>query len=149
MTFKTKKHTALLIAVVVLFGAGAGLWAQRHRNGTAEDGVLKISENHYRLGRGFMHEQLSHLGGVLQSARAVPAVESGTFRGYRLQSIEPKSPFLQLGLQAGDTLTGINQMGFTAQGNTIQIFQQLQASRTIDLHLVRDGKPLAIRYDIP
>ena len=118
--------------------------------GNLSEGITPVSENEYVVKQNFLEKNLLNLNEILQTARAVPYVEpgSGKFRGFLVQSIDPGSPFAQLGIRQGDILTGVNDIVLDNAGKGLEAFQRLRNSNKISLEVIRGGSKQTVSYDV-
>ncbi len=122
------------------------------RLGTAHGttSIKPLSEKDYEIDKKFLDEKLLNLTEILQTARAIPHIDhaTGQFQGFLVQSIDPDSPFMDLGVRPGDILIGINDIKLDNIGKPLEAFQQLRYSNKIHLHILRGGTQITINYSI-
>lgn len=101
--------------------------------------VQKTGENKFSLKRSDVLKYTSDLSSVLMQARAVPARRQGTGEvyGWKLQDIQPNSIYTQLGLQAGDVITGVNGAPVTNVQQAMEMYRALKDSPNIKIQLER------------
>lgn len=114
------------------------------------EGIVPTSENSYAVKKDFLNDKLLNLTDILQTAKAVPYLEpgSGKFMGFLVQSVDPGSPFSQLGIRQGDILTTVNDIVLDNPGKGLEAFQKLRNSPKVTLGIVRGGEKNSISYDI-
>jgi len=114
------------------------------------EGITPVSETTFAVKQNFLEKNLLNLNDILQTARAVPYIDPGTskFRGFLIQSIDPASPFAQLGVRQGDVLTGVNDILLDNPGRGLEAFQRLRSSQKINLKIIRGGSETTLTYDV-
>ncbi len=123
-------------------GVGAAL------SGT--DGITPINEKTFAVKKTFLEDKLHNLPDVLQTARAVPYLEPGTgkFMGFLVQSVDPGSPFAQLGIHQGDILTNVNDIVLDNAGKGLEAFQRLRNSPDVVLGIIRGGEKTNLTFNV-
>lgn len=115
---------------------------------SVRDGISTTGENRYQIQQGFLESQLNDLSNVLQTAKAVPAIEGGKMKGFLIQSIEEDSVFASLGLGAGDVLKEVNGIVLDNAGKGLEAFTALKGSKKIELTVTRNGQDQQISYEV-
>jgi general secretion pathway protein C len=113
-------------------------------------GITPVSESEYMVKNDFLQKNLLNLNEVLQTARAVPYVDSktGAFKGFLIQSIDASSPFAALGIRQGDVLTSVNSIIMDNPGKGLEAFQQLRDAKSINLEVIRGGQKTTLNYQV-
>lgn len=95
-----------------------------------------------------LKEYTSNLPKVLRDAKAVPYVEpgSGSISGLKVVMIKTGSVYERLGIQKQDVVKGFNGKEIATPQHAMQLYQSLKSSDTINLHILRAGKPLTLKY---
>ena len=70
------------------------------------------------------------------------------FQGFLVQTIDPDSPFTELGIQQGDVLTQVNAIKLDNAGKGLEAFQSLRNSSSIKLKVVRNGREETLEFDV-
>ncbi len=114
------------------------------------DGITPINEKTYAVKKSFLEDKLHNLPDVLQTARAVPYLEPGTgkFMGFLVQSVDPGSPFAQLGIHQGDILTNVNDIVLDNAGKGLEAFQRLRNSPDVILGIIRGGEKTTLTFNV-
>ena len=114
------------------------------------DGIVQKAEGEYTVKRDFLEKQLLNLTDILQTARAVPYIDpqTGRFRGFLVQSMDPNSPFRQLGVNTGDVVTAVGDIVLDNAGKGLEAFQRLRNSAQVNLRVLRGGQEQSLNYDI-
>ncbi|NBT58585.1 hypothetical protein EBT16_07360, partial [bacterium] len=114
----------------------------------AREGISAMGENRYQIQQNFLDAQLNDLSNILQTAKAVPAIEGGKMKGFLIQSIEEDSVFASLGLGAGDVLKEVNGIVLDNAGKGLEAFTALKGSRKIELTVTRGGQDQVLSYEV-
>ncbi|MCB0417214.1 MAG: hypothetical protein H6617_02350 [Bdellovibrionaceae bacterium] len=112
-------------------------------------GINASSETEFSISKSFLDSKINDLNNILQSARAVPYVDSqGVFKGFLIQSIQQDSIFFELGIRQGDILNGVNDIKLDNPGKGLQAFQQLRNSSQVALEITRGGQSKTLNYQV-
>lgn len=117
-------------------------------SGGAREGITALGENQFQIRQAYLEEQLNDLSNVLQTAKAIPAIEGGKMKGFLIQSIDEDSVFASLGLGAGDVLKEVNGIVLDNAGKGLEAFQALKGSKKIELTVTRGGREQTISYEV-
>ncbi|NBX77601.1 MAG: hypothetical protein EBQ92_13700 [Proteobacteria bacterium] len=115
---------------------------------SVRDGITTTGENRFQINQSYLDAQLGDLSNVLQTAKAVPAIEGGKMKGFLIQSIEEDSVFSSLGLGAGDVLKEVNGIVLDNAGKGLEAFTALKGSKKIELTVTRGGQDQVISYEV-
>jgi general secretion pathway protein C len=124
--------------------AGSGDDAQSQ----VANGVKKIDDNHYEISKDLVDKVTQNPIGFTKGARVVPAMKDGKPNGFKLYSIRPGTTYALLGIENGDTITGINGMELTTAEKALEVYAKLRDATSLELSLIRRGKPDTISYTI-
>ncbi len=78
--------------------------------------------------------------------RATPANEDGRFVGYRLSPRGNNALFKELGLQAGDIVTAVNNIQIDRPEKGLNALQNLVNAQEITVTLLRNGSEITIQH---
>ena len=116
--------------------------------GSSRDGIIIAGENKFQIKKAFLDEQMNNLANILQTAKAVPAIEGGKMKGFLIQTIEEDSIFASLGLGEGDVLKEVNGIILDNAGKGLEAFTALKGSNKIELKVNRGGQEQTISYEV-
>lgn len=116
--------------------------------GSSRDGIIVSGENRFQIKKAFLDEQMNNLANILQTAKAVPAIEGGKMKGFLIQSIEEDSIFSSLGLGEGDVLKQVNGITLDNAGKGLEAFTALKGSNKIELTINRGGQEQTLQYEV-
>ena len=110
--------------------------------------IEKLSSTQFSVSRTEVDKAMSDFNNILTQARAVPNFENGVASGYKLFQIVPGSIYDKLGLQNGDTITGLNGTPINDPGKAFEMLNELKTANHLDLQIKKDGKQMTYTYDI-
>lgn len=121
------------------------------RSGTdVRSGIKKEGENQYTIDRSVIETFRENPQDILQQALAVPINgPDGGLEAFRIEQVQPDSPFEALGVQPGDKITGVNGSGFRDMGQVFQMFENIDELRQLDVQIERGGQSITLNYTIP
>jgi len=111
-------------------------------------GLERVSEGEYRMERATLDRLLENQGDIMASAQIAPDSEGGRVLGLRLVRVKPGSALAAIGLRDGDRLRSINGFELTSVEAGMMAYARLRGAPSLVLQLVRDGKPMELRYDV-
>jgi general secretion pathway protein C len=111
-------------------------------------GIKKVDDHHVDIDRGLVDKALANPTAFAKGLRAVPAVVDGKIIGFRLYAITAASAPGRLGLANGDTLQAINGFELTSIEKTLEVYTKLRDASSIELSVLRRGKPLTLNVSI-
>ncbi len=114
----------------------------------APGGVHRIAPNRFLLARSTVDADLQNPAPLFTQIRAIPNLQDGAPRGFRLSEIEPGSVFQQIGLQDGDLLTSVSGQPVGDPMKAIAMFQTLHDRSSVTLNVIRAGQPVQLYYSI-
>lgn len=91
---------------------------------------------------------LNDMGKVLGDARLQPYNEGRRVKGFSLSEIRPGGVFGLIGLKNGDVLLRINDFEIDSVEKGMQLLVGLKGETNLSLDILRDGKPIRLRYRI-
>jgi general secretion pathway protein C len=133
---------------VVAQAAPAGEGSGDEQQAMIDNGIKKIDDNHYEISKDLVDKVLLNPMGFARGARVMPAMSNGKPNGFRLYSIRPNSVLSKIGLENGDTLSAINGMELNSAEKGLEVYTKLRDATTLEVSLLRRGKPDTITYTI-
>ncbi len=124
--------------------AGAGLFPPG-RMPFQRGGVRRRRGNHYMLQRSVVNSSLSNMVPLLTQMRAQPDPQD---KGFKLSEIQPDSLFQQMGLRDGDVVNSINGQQLTDPSQAIGLLSSLRDQNSVQISILRMGRPLQFTYDV-
>jgi S1-C subfamily serine protease len=81
---------------------------------------------------------------VTSGGRAIPALDAGTVRGFRLYAVRPGSAYAALGLENDDVIRAINGTQFASGDQALELVARSTGQITLDV--VRHGDSILLNY---
>ena len=100
------------------------------------------------MDRRALDEALSDMGKLLTQARILPYRVNGATKGFRLSSVHRSGVFALIGLRSGDILLKVNDYPIDSPEKGIQLLSGLKGESSIELDILRGGKPTKLNYEI-
>lgn len=110
--------------------------------------LRQVGENTFEVRREYVISNLSDMGKLLTSARAIPYIKNGEIKGFRLINIAPGSFYKTIGLRNGDVVMSINGVPISNPQTLMKIFSDIQNESQFEIKIERMGKELTLRYYI-
>jgi general secretion pathway protein C len=114
----------------------------------AIQGIERVNDGEYRIERSTVEKLLENQGELMSSAQVAPEKENGKVVGLRLMRLKPGSALAQIGLREGDRLASINGFDLTSPESGLMAYARLREAPKIVMTVVRDGKPMELRYEV-
>ena len=113
-----------------------------------DGGIKKLDDNTFEISKDLVAKVTENPMAFMKGARVVPAMKNGKPEGIKLYAIRPSSPYAKLGLTNGDTLTSVNGLEITSAEKGLEIYQKLRSSTSLEVEVIRRGKPVTLKYSI-
>ncbi len=113
-----------------------------------DGGIKKIDDTTFEISKDLVAKVTENPMAFMKGARVVPAMKNGKPEGIKLYAIRPSSPYAKLGLTNGDTLTSVNGFEMTSAEKGLEIYQKLRSSTSLEVEVIRRGKPVTLKYSI-
>lgn len=114
---------------------------------TTTEGVSQTAENEFDIKRDYLMKSLQDLS-VLQTAYATPYFEDNEIKGFRIQSIEPTSPLLALGVKQGDIITKADNQPITSVAKAQEILMGASTLDSLVISVLRNGSEVNLTYKV-
>ncbi|MEE9542199.1 MAG: hypothetical protein V3V95_00265 [Thermodesulfobacteriota bacterium] len=108
----------------------------------------RTGEKEWSVDRRALDETLSDMGKLLTQARILPYRVGGVTKGFRLSSVQRSGVFALMGLRSGDILLKVNDYSIDSPEKGIQLLSGLKGESSIELDILRGGKPTKLNYEI-
>jgi type II secretion system protein C len=116
--------------------------------GLDNDGIEKLSENHYRITRDVLEQVLQDPTKMAGGARLVPSIKGGQANGFKLYAIRPSSIYSKVGLKNGDTIHRINGYELTTPDKALDVYVKLKSASELRLEITRRGQAQELIIEI-
>lgn len=113
-----------------------------------EKGIQKVDEKTFNVDRNVVDKIIENQAELMRSARIIPEQQDGKVVGIRLLNIRPETLLGKLGLQTGDMLKSINGFDMTSPEKALEAYAKLRTAPSIQVGIVRNGKPTNIDFNI-
>ena len=113
-----------------------------------EKGIQKVDEKTFNVDRNVVDKIIENQAELMKSARIIPEQENGKVVGIRMLNIRPETLLGKLGLQTGDMLKSINGFDMTSPEKALEAYAKLRTAPSIQVGIVRNGKPTNIDFNI-
>ena len=110
-------------------------------------GIAQNSETDFDINRDFLTKSLSDMS-VLNTAFATPYFEDNELKGYRLQSIDPGSPLLSLGLRPSDVIVKADNQPITSIAKAQEIVASASTLDSLVITVLRNGQEVSLNYKV-
>jgi type II secretion system protein C len=111
------------------------------------EGITQISETDYEVKRDYLMKNLTDMS-VLQTAYATPYFEDNEIKGFRIQSIDPGSPLLGLGLRPNDILTKADNQPLNSLAKAQEILAGASTLDSLVITVERNGQPVNLNFKV-
>ena len=88
------------------------------------------------------------LGEFLQRVEVEPSLENGKFQGFRLLNLLPPEAWANVDLHPADVVTHVNGQFVEDPNLVFEMFTKLKSASELRVDLIREGKPMALRFPI-
>jgi general secretion pathway protein C len=106
-------------------------------------GIKKIDDTTFEIDRNLIDQVAANPMAFAKGGRAMP-----TDKGLKLSAIRPGSAFATLGLANGDLLAAVNNVELTSADRSLAAFTTLREATSLELAVVRHGKPITLKYRV-
>jgi len=113
-----------------------------------DSGIKKIDDVTYEIDKSLIEKVTANPMAFMKGARVVPAMKNGKPEGIKLYAIRPTSPYAKLGMTNGDTLQSINGFELTSVDKGLEIYAKLREATSLEVEIIRRGKPVTLKYTI-
>lgn len=110
--------------------------------------VTDLGGNRYAMSRATVSHSLQNLSELFTQIRAIPDIVNGRTVGFTVSEIEPGSLFDQMGLEDDDVVTTVNGHRLNDPARAMQMLSTVRDQRSIQLRILREGRPLQLSYEI-
>lgn len=111
------------------------------------DGIAQASETDFEIKRDYLMKSLTDMS-VLQTAYATPYFEDNEIKGFRIQSIEPGSPLLALGLRPNDILLKADNQPLNSLAKAQEILAGASTLDSLVITVQRNGQDVNLNYKV-
>ncbi len=111
------------------------------------NGIAQASETDFEIKRDYLLKSLTDMS-VLQTAYATPYFEDSEIKGFRIQSIDPGSPLLALGLKPQDVLLKADNQPLNSIAKAQEILAGASSLDSLVITVIRNGQEVNLNYKV-
>lgn len=113
------------------------------------DRIRRLSETSFEVGRDQVDDAMRNPAELFSEARILPKYDNGQMVGVQLSSIKQGSLFEEIGIQNGDTVTGVNGITITSPQDSAALLKELTESTDFQVNVMgADGQVRTLQYTI-
>ena len=86
---------------------------------------------------------LSYLG---KQARIIPNYKNGSYQGFKLIGVRPKSVYRYMGIRSGDIITAIDGELINSPNKALKLLKSINSGDKTVVQMMRRGKPMTLVY---
>lgn len=116
--------------------------------GSGSKYTSKVSEDSWVIDQKAVTDSLNDMSRVMTDARLTPRVGASGVEGFAVTEIKQKGVFDAMGLKNGDVLTKINGYEIDSPEKAVQVLSALRGETSINLDILRNGRPKSLHYTI-
>lgn len=102
----------------------------------------------YQMSRVEIQEYAKNFGQILQDINIIEVKNRGELKGFKITRLRDNTPFSYLGLQQGDIIIKVNNEPLKSYADALNIYQNINNIKEIELIVLRDNKEKELRYEI-
>jgi len=102
----------------------------------------------YKMSRAEIQEYAKNFGQILEDINIIEVKNRGKLKGFKITRIRPNTPFSYLGLQKGDIIIKVNNEPLKSYADALNIYQNIDDIKEIELIVMRNNKEKELRYEI-
>ncbi len=111
------------------------------------EGVSQVSDTEFEVKRDYLLKSLTDMS-VLQTAYATPYFVDNEIQGFRIQSIEPGSPLLGLGLRPNDVITKADNQPITSMAKAQELVAGAASLDSLVITVLRGGSEVNLSFKV-
>lgn len=91
---------------------------------------------------------LKNINQLMSQVKVRPHFQDGKPSGLMLSHIQPNSIFMDMGLQSGDIVKGVNGNAIESVDDALKFYENLKSSSNVQIQIERQGQQMNIEYKI-
>lgn len=113
-----------------------------------EEGFERVGNN-IQISSEFKQQLLStQFARILQDVKAIPHMEGGQLKGYRLTKLKEDSIYEKMGLQTDDIVREINGFVLDDASQVLKYLQSLRSEKKFEVEFIRNGASQVIHLQV-
>jgi general secretion pathway protein C len=85
---------------------------------------------------------------IFEYVRFVPVKSRDGMKGYRILPQKNRELYNQLGVRPSDLVTSVNGVALSNDKEAMKLIEKLKDSESIQVEIVRNGKPQTLNFDL-
>ncbi len=102
----------------------------------------------YQMSRLEVQEYAKNFGAILEDISIIEVKDRGKLKGFKITRIRANTPFSYLGLRKGDIIIKVNNEPLKSYADALNIYQNIDNIKEIELIVLRNNKEKELRYEI-
>jgi len=102
----------------------------------------------YQMSRAEIKEYAKNFGKILEDISIIEVKNRGKLKGFKITRIRANTPFSYLGLRKNDIIVKINNEPLKSYADALNIYQNINDIKEIELIVIRNNKEKELRYEI-
>jgi len=102
----------------------------------------------YQMSRAEIQEYAKNFGKILEDINIIEVKNRGKLKGFKITRLRSNTPFSYLGLKKGDIIIKINNEPLKSYADALNIYQNIDDIKEIELIVLRNNKEKELRYEI-
>jgi general secretion pathway protein C len=91
---------------------------------------------------------LKNINQLMSQVKVRPHFKDGKPNGLMLSHIQQNSIFMDMGLQSGDIVKGVNGNAIESVDDALKFYENLKSSSSVQLQIERQGEQMSVDYQI-
>jgi general secretion pathway protein C len=91
---------------------------------------------------------LKNINQLMSQVKVRPHFKDGKPNGLMLSHIQQNSIFMDMGLQSGDIIKGVNGNAIESVDDALKFYESLKSSPSVQLQIERQGEQMSVDYQI-
>jgi general secretion pathway protein C len=91
---------------------------------------------------------LKNINQLMSQVKVRPHFKDGKPNGLMLSHIQQNSIFMDMGLQSGDIVKGVNGNAIESVDDALKFYENLKSSSSVNLQIERQGEQMSVDYQI-
>jgi general secretion pathway protein C len=100
------------------------------------------------IDRNKVNSALKNINQLMSQVKVRPHFKDGKPNGLMLSHIRQNSIFMDMGLQSGDIVKGVNGNAIESVDDALKFYENLKSSSSVQLQIERQGEPMSVDYQI-
>jgi general secretion pathway protein C len=112
------------------------------------EGEPPPDEGAVNIDREKVNSALKNINQLMSQVKVRPHFKDGKPNGLMLSHIQQNSIFMDMGLQSGDIVKGVNGNAIESVDDALKFYENLKSSSSVNLQIERQGEQMSVDYQI-